>query len=135
MCRDGFLNCSIAFSCEFDFTCFCLLNYLTIIKTLPETLFRDFETVTLTLKMITGTRLWSKRCLGHVPSIHLRGFFLYLMRCGHCRNSTNHREGIRYRNQVAALETILITNKGFYQCCGSMTFLCGSRSGSADPCL
>ncbi len=27
------------------------------------------------------------------------------------------------------------TNKGLQQCCGSMTFWCGSGSGSADPCL
>jgi hypothetical protein len=25
-------------------------------------------------------------------------------------------------------------NYSFYQCCGSMTFWCGSGSGSADPC-
>jgi hypothetical protein len=47
--------------------------------------------------------------------MHLRGFFLHPMRCGHWRNLTNDREEIQYRNYDAAFRTILKISKGFHR--------------------
>ncbi len=58
------------------------------------------------LKYHTGSRQ------GHM---HLRGFVLHPMRCGHWRKLTNDREGIQCRNYDAAFRTILKMSKGFHR--------------------
>ncbi len=65
----------------------------------------------LTIKMLTGTRLWFWNILeaphGHV---NLRGFFLHPKWCGTCRKSTNHREG-----SYCSSGPILRIAKGFHR--------------------